>query len=86
MRSYFFGVICFASLFLTAQEKYPHDTFGSPMGIPMVLAGTFGELRSNPCILQEEGKHRTYPFYGLFDIYQMRELLDLLPRHYLGLG
>ncbi len=30
-----------------AQEKYPQDTFGSPLDIPLVLAGTFGELRSN---------------------------------------
>ncbi|WP_190809295.1 M23 family metallopeptidase [Flagellimonas sp. S3867] len=47
MRLYFFGVICFASLLLTAQEKYPSDAFRSPMEIPLVLAGTFGELRSN---------------------------------------
>ncbi|MEX0361876.1 MAG: M23 family metallopeptidase, partial [Allomuricauda sp.] len=35
------------SPFLPAQEKYPQDTFQSPLDIPLVLAGTFGELRSN---------------------------------------
>ena len=29
------------------QEKYPKDAFRSPMDIPVILAGTFGELRSN---------------------------------------
>lgn len=29
------------------QENYPKEAFGSPMGIPLILAGTFGELRSN---------------------------------------
>lgn len=29
------------------QEQYPQDTFGSPLEIPLILAGTFGELRSN---------------------------------------
>lgn len=30
---------------LAAQEKYPQDFFQSPLEIPMILAGTFGELR-----------------------------------------
>ncbi len=30
-----------------AQDKYPKDAFRSPLDIPLVLAGTFGELRSN---------------------------------------
>ena len=29
------------------QAAYPQDAFRSPMDIPLVLAGTFGELRSN---------------------------------------
>lgn len=29
------------------QVDYPQDAFRSPMDIPLVLAGTFGELRSN---------------------------------------
>lgn len=31
----------------TAQENYPKDYFTSPLEIPLVLSGTFGELRSN---------------------------------------
>lgn len=29
------------------SELYPQDYFGSPVGIPIVLSGNFGELRSN---------------------------------------
>jgi hypothetical protein len=29
------------------QEQYPKDAFRSPLEIPLILAGTFGELRSN---------------------------------------
>ncbi|SNR68625.1 Peptidase family M23 [Maribacter sedimenticola] len=34
-------------LTLLGQEQYPKDVFGPPMDIPIILAGTFGELRSN---------------------------------------
>lgn len=47
MRFHFFGVLFSLSLCLTSQEKYPQDAFQSPMDIPLILAGTFGELRSN---------------------------------------
>ncbi len=30
-----------------SQKKYPQNTFRNPLDIPIVLAGTFGELRSN---------------------------------------
>lgn len=30
-----------------AQQSYPKDYFASPMEIPLVLSGSFGELRSN---------------------------------------
>ena len=46
MRFYFLGILLLPFL-LSAQEKYPQDTFQSPLDIPIVLAGTFGELRSN---------------------------------------
>ncbi len=39
-------LLCF-SLLVKAQDKYPQDTFRSPLDIPLILAGTFGELRSN---------------------------------------
>ncbi|MFZ3274770.1 MAG: M23 family peptidase, partial [Lutibacter sp.] len=29
------------------QNTYPTDYFGSPLDIPLVLAGTFAELRPN---------------------------------------
>ncbi|TKD62436.1 M23 family metallopeptidase [Flavobacterium sp. ASW18X] len=40
--------VLFLSVFSSlAQTKYPQDVFRSPMDIPIILAGTFGELRSN---------------------------------------
>lgn len=35
------------STFINGQTSYPQNTFRSPLDIPIVLAGTFGELRSN---------------------------------------
>ena len=32
---------------LQAQENLPQDYFQNPLDVPIVLAGTFGELRSN---------------------------------------
>jgi len=47
MRRIFLGLILFNSLTTWCQDNYPKDFFSSPLDIPMVLAGTFGELRSN---------------------------------------
>ncbi|RIV32515.1 M23 family peptidase [Flagellimonas lutimaris] len=47
MRCNFFLAIFLIALQLPAQKKYPQDTFRPPLEIPLVLAGTFGELRSN---------------------------------------
>ncbi len=38
-------ILCYFSSF--GQKKYPKDYFRNPLDIPIVLAGTFGELRSN---------------------------------------
>ncbi len=35
------------SLFSSAQNNYPQDYFSNPLEIPLVLSGTFAELRSN---------------------------------------
>lgn len=45
-------IITILSLFLTglslyAQPSVPEDYFSSPLEVPLVLSGTFGELRSN---------------------------------------
>lgn len=42
-------VLIFLILFNSSfgQEQYPKDAFRSPLEIPLILAGTFGELRSN---------------------------------------
>ena len=46
MRALLF-ILLIISQFTTAQLKYPSDTFISPLDVPVILAGTFGELRSN---------------------------------------
>lgn len=38
-------LLCFQ--FASAQAQYPQDYFRSPLEIPLVLSGTFAELRSN---------------------------------------
>ncbi|UII75247.1 M23 family metallopeptidase [Flagellimonas sp. HMM57] len=47
MRFHFFGVVFLLSMSLFSQKEYPQDVFGSPLEIPLILSGTFGELRSN---------------------------------------
>lgn len=36
-----------STLFCKAQNNYPQDYFSSPLEIPLVLSGNFGELRTN---------------------------------------
>ena len=40
-------VFFLAFFVLVGQHKYPQGTFRPPLDIPLVLSGTFGELRSN---------------------------------------
>lgn len=47
MRLNLFLTFFIFTTILPAQEKYPQDVFQSPLEIPLILAGTFGELRSN---------------------------------------
>lgn len=44
IKSLFVFLMCYLSF---AQSKYPQDYFRNPLDIPLVLSGTFGELRSN---------------------------------------
>lgn len=44
----FILLICFLYSFASfSQKNYPTDYFRSPLDIPIILSGTFGELRSN---------------------------------------
>lgn len=45
-RTFLILFLFFTSVMM-AQDSYPKDTFRSPLDIPLILAGTFGELRSN---------------------------------------
>lgn len=47
MRIAFLVLFIFFFNPIIGQENYPQNTFQSPLDIPLVLAGTFGELRSN---------------------------------------
>ncbi len=47
LDKWFVGVLIMYSICVQGQKNYPQDAFRSPMDIPLVLAGTFGELRSN---------------------------------------
>lgn len=46
MRSLLFFLLFF-SVSVNSQNKYPQNYFSSPLEIPLVLSGTFAELRSN---------------------------------------
>jgi len=48
MRNFFISIIFIGlSVTLLAQKDYPQDYFISPINSPIILAGTFGELRGN---------------------------------------
>lgn len=40
-------LLLFFPILIISQNDYPQDYFGNPLEIPIVLAGTFAELRSN---------------------------------------
>lgn len=41
------SLFLFMSLISSAQNNYPQDYFSNPLEIPLILSGTFAELRSN---------------------------------------
>ncbi|MGB5238661.1 MAG: M23 family metallopeptidase [Flavobacteriaceae bacterium] len=47
MRIYLIGLLLLFINTSWSQAEYPTDTFRPPLDIPLILAGTFGELRSN---------------------------------------
>lgn len=47
MRFFFLLSFFFFNLFVHAQNSYPQEYFESPLDVPLILSGTFGELRSN---------------------------------------
>jgi len=40
-------LLVISQLSLFAQKNYPKDYFGKPLAVPIILSGTFGELRNN---------------------------------------
>ncbi|MBT8223201.1 MAG: M23 family metallopeptidase, partial [Eudoraea sp.] len=47
MRIFTVVLLLLAGPMLLGQSPYPTDVFRPPLDIPLILAGTFGELRSN---------------------------------------
>ena len=47
MKIFIYTIVSLFAISSYSQKKYPSDYFRSPLDIPIVLAGTFGELRSN---------------------------------------
>lgn len=47
MKNIILGSLLIFTLHITGQRTYPTDVFRPPLDIPIILAGTFGELRSN---------------------------------------
>lgn len=47
MRKITLGLLLLFCFQLIGQDDYPKDAFRPPLDIPIILAGTFGELRSN---------------------------------------
>ncbi|MBT8178051.1 MAG: M23 family metallopeptidase [Eudoraea sp.] len=47
MRIFTIVLLLLAGPMLLGQSPYPTDVFRPPLDIPLILAGTFGELRSN---------------------------------------
>src|ERR1700733_13810872 len=47
LKSSFFILLSALSIGVSAQSKYPQNYFRNPLDVPITLAGTFGEIRSN---------------------------------------
>ncbi|MDB0615485.1 M23 family metallopeptidase [Tenacibaculum dicentrarchi] len=47
MKFYFSIIILLFFYSGNAQQQYPRNYFSAPLKIPIILSGTFGELRSN---------------------------------------
>ena len=47
MKKLIFILFLFIHFYSFSQKEYPTDYFRNPLNVPIVLAGTFGELRNN---------------------------------------
>ena len=70
---FFFFFLSFLITF--SQEKYKKDDFISPLDIPLILSGTFGEIRTNHFhagIDIPTNQKKGYPVYACADGYVSR--------------
>lgn len=73
--NYKFLFFIFSFLLSFSQEKYKKDDFISPLDIPLVLSGTFGEIRTNHFhagIDIPTNRKTGYPIYSCADGYISR--------------
>ena len=47
MRHIFIYILLFSSVLCGFAQNHPTDYFQAPLDIPLILSGTFGELRNN---------------------------------------
>lgn len=47
MKTKLFFLLFLSLISVFGQEQYPQDYFTNPLKVPLILSGTFGELRSN---------------------------------------
>lgn len=70
MKNFTAGLLLLFLLPVIAQENYPTEAFRSPLDIPIILSGTFGELRSNHFhsgIDIKTQQRQGLPVYGIGD-------------------
>ena len=70
MKNFTAGLLLLFILPVIAQENYPTEAFRSPLDIPIILSGTFGELRSNHFhsgIDIKTQQRQGLPVYGIGD-------------------
>lgn len=46
-KAFFSSLFIWLNCLVSTAQTYPQDYFSSPLDIPLILSGTFGELRSN---------------------------------------
>ena len=70
MKNFTAGLLLLFLPPVIAQENYPTEAFRSPLDIPIILSGTFGELRSNHFhsgIDIKTQQRQGLPVYGIGD-------------------
>ena len=60
MRHIFIYILLFSSVLCGFAQNHPTDYFQAPLDIPLILSGTFGELRNNHFHAGIDIKHKVH--------------------------